>query len=365
MKRFLEIVMVFFLATIINNTVVAQGKAKITFDETKHDFGSFKESDGVQSTTFKFKNEGAVPLVLNNVRPSCGCTTPKWSREPIAPGATGEIQVNYDPRNRPGTFTKTIAVQSNAENSTVVLSITGQTEPRQKTLAELYPRELGGLRVKTNHISFGRMKQGEVKTEELDLINDTEKAISVGFRTVPSHLKVKVEPETVPAKGKGKLIVTYDAAAAKTYGFASHRIYLSINGSNDYKNSVGVSSTIEEDFSRLTSEQRANAPVATFSEETHDFGMMKQGDKKEYTFTLSNSGKSDLIIRNVRSSCGCTAVAPATKVIAAGESAPIKVTFDSRGKRGRQSKTITVITNDPKNPTKTLRITSNISTPES
>ena len=90
MKRFLEIFMVLLLSLSVNNVIVAQGKAKIVFEQTEHNFGSFKESDGVQSTTFKFKNEGAVPLVLNNVRPSCGCTTPKWSREPIAPGASGD-----------------------------------------------------------------------------------------------------------------------------------------------------------------------------------------------------------------------------------------------------------------------------------
>jgi len=90
---------------------------------------------------------------------------------------------------------------------------------------------------------------------------------------------------------------------------------------------------------------------------------MKQGDKKDYTFTLTNNGKSDLIIRRVRTSCGCTAVAPSTKTIAAGESAPVKVTFNSRGKHGRQSKSITVITNDPKTPTTTLRITSNVIVP--
>ncbi|HKI88969.1 MAG TPA: DUF1573 domain-containing protein [Draconibacterium sp.] len=365
MKRFLLLTMVLFLATVLNNTVVAQGKAKIVFDQTKHDFGSFKESDGIQTTTFNFKNEGAVPLVLNNVRASCGCTTPKWTRDPVAPGKSGEIQVSYNPRNRPGTFTKTITVQSNAENPTVVLSITGKTQEREKTLAELYPRKIGDLRVKSNYLSFGSMKQTEVKTEELELVNDTDNPITVGFRTVPSHVKAKVEPETIPAKGRGKLVVTYDAAAANTYGFASHRIYLSLNGSNDYKNSVGVSATIEEDFSNLTPEQLAKAPIAKFSEKIHDFGDITQGDKKEYTFMLANDGKSDLIIRNVRSSCGCTAVAPATKVIAAGESAPIKVTFDSRGKRGRQSKTITVITNDPKNPTTMLRISSNVSVPES
>lgn len=365
MKRFLQLTMIFFLATLMNNSVFAQGKAKIVFDETRHDFGSFKESDGIQTTTFKFKNEGTVPLVLNNVRASCGCTTPKWTREPVAPGATGEIEVNYNPRNRPGSFTKTITVQSNAENPTVVLSITGKTQQREKTLAELYPRKIGDLRVKSNYLSFGQMKQTEVKTEELELVNDTDKPITVGFRTVPKHLKVKVEPETIPAKGRGKLEVTYDAAAANTYGFASHRIYLSLNGSNDYKNSVGVSATIVEDFSKLSPEQLANAPVAKFSEKEHDFGDIKQGDKVDYTFNLTNAGKSDLIIRNVRSSCGCTAVAPASKIIKAGETGPIKVTFNSRGKRGRQSKTITVITNDPKNSTTMLRITSNVSVPES
>ncbi len=337
-------------------------QAKIVFDNLEHNFGSFKESAGIQTTTFKFTNKGSVPLVLNNVRASCGCTTPKWTREPVAPGGNGEIQVSYNPSNRPGSFTKTVTVQSNAENATTVLKITGKVEEREKTLAELYPRQIGELRAKTNHISFARVTENEKKTESLELINDSDNPVTVGFRTVPSHITAKVEPQTIPAHGKGELTVTYDASKADTYGFTSHRIYLSLNGSNDYKNSVGVSATIEEDFSNLTPEQLAKAPVASFSEETFDFGEMNQGDKKEHTFMLQNEGKSDLFIRNVRSSCGCTAVAPSTKVIAPGETAPIKVTFDSRGKRGRQSKSITVITNDPKTPTTTLRISSNVVT---
>jgi hypothetical protein len=206
---------------------------------------------------------------------------------------------------------------------------------------------------------------GANETKELELVNDTNEPIEVGFRTVPKHLTAKVEPSTIPANGSGKLIVTYNSSETKTYGFASHRIYLSINGSNDYKNSVGVSASIEEDFSNLTPEQLANAPVANFDPKTFDFGEMKQGEKKTHTFNLTNDGKSELLIRRVRSSCGCTAVAPSTKVIAPGESAPIKVTFDSRGKRGRQSKSITVITNDPKTPSTILRISSNVITSQS
>jgi hypothetical protein len=358
-----QLVRFFFALGLVAITLTAMAqKPQIVFENLEHNYGGFKESDGVQTTTFKFTNKGDVPLVLSNVRAACGCTTPKWTREPVAPNGSGEIQVSYDPRNRPGAFNKTVMVSSNAENGTTVLRITGRVEERERTLAELYPRQIGSLRVKTNHISFARLTENEVKTQDMELVNDTEKPIKVGFRTVPGHVTAKVEPETIPANGKGKLVVTYNAKEANTFGFASHRIYLSLDGSNDYRASVGVSATIEEDFSNLSAEDMAKAPVAKFSESSYDFGEMKQGEKKDHTFSLSNDGKSELIIRNVRSSCGCTAVAPSKKVIAPGESVPIKVTFDSRGKRGRQSKSITVITNDPKTPTSMLRVSCNITT---
>ncbi len=359
MKRISSFFMIVLLVAAAS-VVFGQEKPKIVFDKTEHNFGSFQESAGVQTTTFDFTNKGTTPLILNSVNASCGCTTPEWTRQPIAPGAKGMIKVSYNPANRPGAFSKSVSVQSNAENANVVLIISGKVEEREKTLAELYPREIGSLRAKQNHISFPTIKNNEVKTETLELVNDTDKPVAVGFKTVPSHIKVTVEPQTIPAKGRGMLTVVYDAKAANTYGFASHRIYLSLDGSSDYKNSIGVSSTIEEDFGSLSAAELASAPVATFNTLAYDFGDIKQGEKKEYTFELKNSGKRELLIRNVRSSCGCTAVSPSKNVIAPGETAPVKVVFDSTGKKGRQSKTVTVITNDPKNSSATLRISTNI-----
>ncbi len=111
-------------------------KAKIAFEELNHDFGEILENGGPQATEFHFTNEGTVPLVLNGVRASCGCTTPKWTREPVAPGEKGSISVSYNPRNRPGGFNKTITVQSNAENPSVVLHITGRTKMPEKVAPE-------------------------------------------------------------------------------------------------------------------------------------------------------------------------------------------------------------------------------------
>ena len=76
--------------------------AKIQFAEKVINYGKIEK--GANGTrVFKFKNEGTEPLVLNSVRASCGCTTPKWTREPIAPGAEGNITVKYD-TNRMGNF---------------------------------------------------------------------------------------------------------------------------------------------------------------------------------------------------------------------------------------------------------------------
>ena len=98
--------------------------AQINFEQKVINYGKI-EKGGNGSRVFKFRNEGTEPLVLNSVRASCGCTTPKWTREPIAPGTAGEITVKYD-TNRLGNFHKTVTVQSNATNKTVVLTIKGQ-----------------------------------------------------------------------------------------------------------------------------------------------------------------------------------------------------------------------------------------------
>ena len=100
--------------------------AKIVFEKTVHDYGTLaKGGDG--TSVFKFTNKGKVPLQLANVKASCGCTTPSWSKEPIAPGKTGEITVKYN-TNIAGSFTKSITVTSNATTPNVYLQIKGEVK---------------------------------------------------------------------------------------------------------------------------------------------------------------------------------------------------------------------------------------------
>lgn len=357
-SRFLLLVLAFVAYT---GQILAQSsQAKIVFEQTEHDFGTFKEAAGPQSYNFAFVNSGGTPLILNNVQASCGCTTPEWTKKPIAPGEKGFIKVSYNPANRPGPFNKTITVSANGEVPRTILRISGTVEQREKTVAELYPREIGPVRATSNHIAFVKIKEDEVLTDSLAIINDSDKAVTLDFKTPPENLAVKAVPSTLKPKQKGHIVVTYDASKVKTYGFVMHRIYLNVDGQADYRNSIGVSATIEEDFSKLTPTELASAPVATFNEDAHEFGDIKEGDQVECVFTLKNTGKRDLIIRNVKTSCGCTAVSPEKSVVSPNETVPLKVVFNSKGKRGRQNKAITVITNDPKNPTTILRISTNV-----
>lgn len=344
----------------VNQAQLNTAKSRIAFEKVQHNYGTFKEELGVQTVSFNFKNEGTVPLILNNVQASCGCTTPEWTRQPVAPGAKGIIKVSYDPRNRPGVFNKTIRVSSNADNADVVLTILGQVTPRARTVEEDYPNEIGPLRAKTNHIAFVQIKENEVKKDSTEIFNNTDKAVQLSFNTPPPHLSAEIKPAKLAPKQKGYIVVTFDASKIKAYGFIMNRIYLNVDGQADYKNSIAVSTTLEEDFSKLTASDLAAAPVVKYDSESFDFGDIKPGSKVEHTFNLKNEGKKDLIIRDVKSSCGCTAVSPSKNIVNSGETVPLKVSFDSKGKNGRQSKTITVITNDPKNPTTILRIASNI-----
>jgi hypothetical protein len=104
--------------------------AIIEFETTAHDFGTIPQG-GDGSFEFVFKNTGKEPLVLKNVRSSCGCTVPEWPKEPVKKGDKGTIKVSYNTRIT-GNFSKSISVYSNSGEAPVVLIIKGKVEAAAK-----------------------------------------------------------------------------------------------------------------------------------------------------------------------------------------------------------------------------------------
>jgi hypothetical protein len=134
MKKILAVLMVsvFTISMSCSQSpdVVAEKKSnapKIEFTVLEHDFGKIDQG-GDGTYEFAFRNTGKEPLIINNVKSSCGCTKPEWSAEPVKKGGKSTIKVGYNTKIV-GSFTKTITVYSNATNSTVVLTIRGTVAP--------------------------------------------------------------------------------------------------------------------------------------------------------------------------------------------------------------------------------------------
>ena len=120
MKKILAIALI----AIVSFTTQVNAQAKIEFKLETVDYGEIeKGSDGVR--TFEFTNTGDEPLIISEVKSTCGCTVPSKPKGPIAPGASDVIKVKYDTK-RVGPIRKTITVYSNAEKPIVSLKIKGK-----------------------------------------------------------------------------------------------------------------------------------------------------------------------------------------------------------------------------------------------
>jgi hypothetical protein len=344
----------------INNMLYAQLREPgISFNETRHNFGQFNEDAGVVTHRFEFTNTGGEPLIINNVTSSCGCTTPSWSNQPILPGEKGYIDASYNPKNRPGTFTKSISVQSNASDTLVVLLVTGEVLPHIKTQSEIYMVPKGDITVTSKQISFSTVYVGQQKIVTLGVLNSSDHPVEIGFIDVPEFISLECVPLSLEPGATGVIKATFDAAKVNDWGNYNQWITLSYNKIRTNEMLV-ITANIAEDFSILTPQQLADAPIVGFDSTSFNFGVITQGDTINHTFKILNTGKSDLIIRKVNSSCGCTVAKPTKDIIPPGMSTDLKVHFDSQGKSGTITKSITVITNDPKHPSSTLYIQGNI-----
>jgi uncharacterized protein DUF1573 len=123
-----KIVLVLFVGLLGFSLTAQETAAKIEFKTETIDYGVIeKGSDGIR--VFEFTNTGNAPLIISKVSSSCGCTIPNWSKDPVLPGKTGEIQVKYD-TNRVNPIRKAITVISNADTPTKVLKIIGEVKAK-------------------------------------------------------------------------------------------------------------------------------------------------------------------------------------------------------------------------------------------
>ena len=209
------------------------------------------------------------------------------------------------------------------------------------------------LVLQQNSFDFGDIKQGEIVSHTFvltnsggDLLKITNVQASCGC-TAASPEKSELAPGestdlTVKFNSTGRMGKQLKTVKIYTNDPESPEMTLTINGNI------------------VTSEQTGGTPTIYFPETQHDFGKVSEGEKINYTFRFVNKGQSELVIKDVKSSCGCTAALLSSSNIKPGQEGTIKVEFDTKNRSGKNSKTITVQSNDPKDPTKILTIYADI-----
>lgn len=124
--------------TNVNSTVSTQPTTTIQYESEKFNFGVVDEGEVVKHV-YKFKNTGTEPLIISNAKGSCGCTVPTWPKEPVPPGGTGELKVEFNSKGKPGPQSKRVTVTANTTPTETFLEIAGEVRGKEQPAAKGKP----------------------------------------------------------------------------------------------------------------------------------------------------------------------------------------------------------------------------------
>ncbi|HTH56391.1 MAG TPA: DUF1573 domain-containing protein [Cyclobacteriaceae bacterium] len=347
MIRYVFLVFLFFLSSVS----FGQFSEPLIFREKIHDFGNIVEQDGPATFEFVVSNKSTRPVKIVNVQPSCGCTTPDWTKEPIAVNATGFIKASYDPKGRPGYFDKTLTVTTDWDGQPILLRIKGNViNPETANTPALFTAAVGNLRFKSKSFNVGKV-----------FINlDTEPAVfpfrnagkdSIHFKgyVAPRYIKVSL-PKVVAPDQVANIKIAFDAKLKNQYGFTSENVELKTDDTEFPEKAFSVFATTEEYFPKLSEKELVEAPVLSLQANVVNFGIVRAGAVLSREIKVTNTGKKELIIRHAQSNCTCLTISPGTRVLKPGQEVTLKITLDTQGRKGPQNKSITIYSTDPQNP---------------
>ncbi len=342
-----------FALFILSHTAVGQ----ILVGNTKCDFGAIEEADGVVYHTFELKNEGDRALVILDVITSCGCTVPEFSKRPIAPNATTEIKIAFDPINRSGRFQKSVAVYSTERRKVATLTLMGSIVPRERTIEERFPIDAGGgVRLEYNSAPFSYIYSGEQQQMVVGMVNRSEDEVAIELRPTKSSgaLRLDYPRQIEGGNGEAKIAFIYDNGAENPkYGTLRDEFDLYVDG---VKSDITISASGIGVDARVDGHSRPKAELTT---QILRFGAIKrgaQGVKKG--FAIGNVGDKELIVRAIEHSDKVVCGLKAGDSVAVGQSMQVEVelSHDALQQVGIITDHITIVTNDTARPMLRVRV---------
>jgi len=275
---FKKIVVLAALAASTMSVTIAQQSANFNFPVDKFDFGVINEGEKARHT-FEFFNTGkdTIRLSSENVRASCGCTTPSFSTDAIAPGQKGVITAEFNSQGRPGTFQKTVTVYYK-EEIVKMLNIKGIVEPatakpadttaHKPTEAEL---KKGAKIVLEKHaVNYGKMERNKSGVYSMKITNAGKDTLFISKAVTAcscASFKLKKEKATdevtyILGGKSARLEITYNPAAD---GYNRDIITLYTNDASNARVAIALESEVVESLQQKNMLQEGGTGAAPFS----------------------------------------------------------------------------------------------------
>ena len=306
---------------------------------------------------FELINEENKSLRISQVRSSCGCTTVDFPQTNIAAGQTYKVGATYDAKQM-GHFEKQVGLYFEDDQSPIMLTLKGVVVDEVHDFGGQYNYNMGDLSVDKIDIEFDDVNRGDIPFQEIHLKNNSDKPLTPVIMHLPPYLKADMSPSTIAPGRSGVARITLDSEQLNSFGLLQTNVYLGNNPGDkvSQEKEISVSTIILPNFEEMSATELANAPKLELSEEEIElvFGKKK---RMSGVITLTNTGASTLEVNSLQMFTTGLKVSLSNTRLAPGEEAKMKITADKKElKTTRQRPRILMITNDPKNPKRIIKV---------
>ena len=300
------------------------------------------------TATFQLRNKGLRKLLIESVKPDCGCTAIEYPKE-VGAGDKFEIKMTYDAKML-GHFQKMAAVTSNGSKKPVYLTMRGIVVPELVDYTGTYPLAMGQLLLDKNDLEYDDVNKGDTPMQEIHIFNNGEKAMHPNVMHLPPYLSATVKPEMLePGKG-GTVTITLNSDKLRDFGLTQTSVYLAkeLGEKVSQDNEIPVSAILLPHLQDYDELSKGLAPHLQMSQTDIDFTDFGGKSKKTVDVILYNTGKTRLKISSMQLFTGGLKVTLGTQTLEPEQTTTLKITGIAKELQALRTKPrILMITNDP------------------
>ena len=297
------------------------------------------------TATFQLRNKGHRKLVIESIKPDCGCTTVEYPRE-VGANDKFTITMTYDARQL-GHFA---AITSNGSAKPVYLTMKGVVLAELLDYTGTYPLAMGNLLLDKDVLEFDDVNKGDSPVQEIHILNNSLETMEPRLMHLPSYLEASYSSETLLPGKAATITVTLHSDLLRDYGLTKTKVFLAqkLGEKVSASNAVDMTITLLPDLTQFEGVSRAQAPKLLISETNLDFTDFQKHQKKTIDVKLTNEGQSTLTISSMQMYTGGMKVTLDSRDIEPGQSTMLHVTgYKEELAQVKGRPRILMITNDP------------------